>query len=218
MACNKLGTQFRLLVCAIALFVLPSGLALADSAEITLDLTFFGPGTSSGGIWELFGRVDDTGDGVDGSFGFSAIRALIDGVDFGTNGDAVAIATDIGAINPVLTSGGPRLPVLMTAGGTLDIIYAQDISSPSFVVGFVGTTGNALIASGTFSPGNIPSFGDDDSGLTTDALFLDVFPGPFGNSESPDSLSLTVTQTIIPEPTSLALLACGSLALLRRRR
>ena len=217
MARKTLGTQC-LLIFVFALFVFPSSLASADSVEITLDLTFPGPDTSSGGTWELLGRVVDTGGGADGSFGISAIRALIDGIDFGTLGDAIFIAPDIGAINPVMTSDGPRTPALETSGGTIDIIYGQDISDPSSVVGFVGTSGDALIMYGTFPPGSIPSFGDDDSGLISASLFLDTFPGPFGNAIDADSVTTVVTQTIIPEPTSLALVMCGSLLLSRRRR
>ncbi|MEO2046488.1 MAG: hypothetical protein ABGX16_07930 [Pirellulales bacterium] len=186
---------------------------------VALDLTFLGPGTSSGGTWDLFGRVEDTGGGADGSFGLTAIRALIDGIDFGVLGNAIFIAPGIGAINPI-DEGGPneRVPALQTAGGTIDIIYGQDISDDPSVVGFVGIGSDALIAYGTFLPGSIPDFGDDDSGLLTDALFLNTFPGPFGGAISPDSVSVVFTHTIVPEPSSLVLLVCGGLLLPRRRR
>jgi hypothetical protein len=209
---TSLGAKFLLLVCILSLFIFHSNPTSADNAVVTLDLTFFGPGTSSGGTWDLFGRIDNTGSGADGSFGLSAIRALIDGIDFGTLGDAIFMAPDIGAIDPP--------PIFIAPDGTIDLVYSQDISDASSVVGFVGTSGDELIAYGTFSPGSIPDFGDDNSGLLTDALFLNTFPGPFGGSISPDSVSIVVTQTIVPEPNSLVLLVCGGLLISRldRRR
>jgi hypothetical protein len=217
---TSVGAKCQRLICLLllfALFAFHSRLASADNAVVTLDLTFFGPDTASGGSWDLFGRVDATSGGADGSFGFSAIRALIDGIDFGVLGDAIFIVPGIGAIDPILTSSGPRTPAIQTAGGTIDLIYGQDISDTPSVVGFVGTSGDALIAYGTFSPGSIPDFGDDDSGLLTQALFLNTFPGPFGGAIDPDSTSVVVTQTIIPEPSSLVLLVCGGILLPRWR-
>jgi len=207
------------LLLLFSLFAFHARLASADNVVVTMDLTFFVPDTSSGGTWDLFGRVEDTAGGADGSFGISAIRALIDGIDFGVLGDAIFIAPGIGAINPI-DLGGPneRVPALETAGGTIDIIYGQDIADTPSVVGFVGVGGDALIAYGTFSPGSIPDFGDDDNGLFTDANFLNTFPGPFGSAIPPDGVSVVVTQTIVPEPSSLVLLACGGLLLPRWRR
>jgi hypothetical protein len=134
--------------------------------------------------WELYALINDTGSGNSGDNGLAALRALIDNIDFGTNGEAVNIPTGIGAIDPI-DPGGPneRPPVLQTSGGTLDIIYGQNISVPESGVGGVGVS-RTLIIDGTFpSAETPPAFGDDDRGFTTDGNFLDVpAPGPFGGA------------------------------------
>jgi hypothetical protein len=144
--------------------------------------------------WELYALINDTGSGNSGDNGLAALRALIDNIDFGIGGEAVNISTGIGAIDPV-GLGGPneRPPVLQTSGGTLDIIYGQNISVPGSVVGLVGVS-RTLIMDGTFpSAGTPPAFGDDDGGATTDGNFLDVpVPGPFGGALSWDSAILNI--------------------------
>ena len=81
----------------------------------------------------------------------------------------------------------------------------------------VGNNGDALIAFGTFSSGQSPGFGQDGSGLMTQALFLtSVTPGG-GNAIDPGATTTVVVQSIVPEPTSLALLVFGGLALAGRR-
>ena len=144
--------------------------------------------------WELYALINDTGSGNSGDNGLAALRALIDNIDFGIGGEAVNISTGIGAIDPV-GLGGPneRPPVLQTSGGTLDIIYGQNISVPGSVVGLVGVS-RTLIMDGTFpSAGTPPAFGDDDHEFTTDGNFLDVpAPGPFGGALSWDSAILNI--------------------------
>jgi len=138
--------------------------------------------------WELYALINDTGSGNSGDNGLAALRALIDNIDF------ARISTGIGAIDPI-DLGGPneRSPVLQTSGGTLDIIYGQNISVPGSVVGGVGVS-RTLIIDGTFpSAGTPPAFGDDDGGFTTDGNFLDVpAPGPFGGALPWDSEILNV--------------------------
>jgi len=160
----------------------------ADDADLTLEYNL------NTLTWDLYAEVIDTGGGAEGGFGLSAVLMLIDNIDFGTMGDAVNMAAGIGAIFP---GGNP--PVLQTAGGTLEILYGQDISDPPSVVGGVGVGGRALIADGTFaSAATPPAFGDDDSGFTSESLFLNTFPGPFGGSIHPDNNNLVATDVTVP--------------------
>ncbi len=174
-------------VLAIASFI--AKLASADT--VTVDLEY----RTDTLAWQLYAQVVDTAGGNNGLNGIAALRAMIDNINFGTNGDAVNIATGIGAIDPI-AQGTPfeRSPVLMTSGGTIDIVYGQDTSAPASVVGGVGVAARALIVDGTFASAALPpAFGDDDLGLTTDGNFLNVAaPGPFGNALPFSGLTLNV--------------------------
>ncbi len=175
--------SFTLSLCAIALTAFTMSDARADNLQVDLEY--------SGGTWSLYAEVIDTNSGADGSFGISAVRALVDNIDFGTNGSAVSIESGNGAINPVPTSGGDRAPVLQLAGGTLDVLYGQDISDGPSVVTGVGVGSRAKLASGTYS-GGAPTAGQDGS-LLTDGLFLNTGSGPFGNAVDPDNVLFSLT-------------------------
>ena len=153
---------------------------IADS--VTVDLEY----NTNTFTWELFTLINDTGSGNNGDHGLASLRALIDNIDFGTNGDAVTLASGIGAITT------PH-PVTQTGGGTIDILYGQDTFNAPSVIGGVGSS-RSLIMSGTFaSAGTPPAFGDDDVGAITDGSFLDAaVPGPFGPSPAWDSAILNV--------------------------
>lgn len=186
---------------AVALMAATSSTAQAD--DITLDLQY----NTSTMTWEVYAEITDgTPDVQDGSNGLAAVRMLIDNVDFGTGGDAVTIASGIGAIDPIDPGGAnERPPVLETLGGTLDILYAQDLSEVfQQVVGNVGNSGPALLASGTYS-GAAPAWGDDDNSLTSDGVFLDI-PATggndtFGNAVDADNIVLLTTEfpSTVPE-------------------
>ena len=183
---------------------------LADESVITLEITPSSSAPGADGTWELFGRIDDTGGGADGSLGFSSVLALIVDIDFGTDGDAVTIVDGIGAINPV--NGGP--PVLQKPMGVIEVLYGQDISSTGNIVPHVGNSGDALIAFGTYSAGQTPGFGQEGNNFT-DALYLtSITPG--GGPAIDDDATFTVVRRI-PEPTTLALALISILALPRRR-
>jgi len=171
--------SFTLSICAALLASLSVASVRADEIEITLDLS------AGGGTWELLAEVIVTG-GVDGSFGISAVRALIDGIDFGTGGDAVTIAGGIGAINPV--NGGP--PVLDLGDGVIEVLYGQDISDGPSVVTGVGNSGATMLASGTYS-GSAPTFGMDGS-LSSQGLFLTSGGPTFGAAVDPDNNNLFI--------------------------
>jgi len=164
------------------------GTSAVQAHNVNLDLEY----NNSSGIWELYAEIDANGT-PDTNFGLASVRALIDNVDFGTfgvNTTGTTIASGIGALNPVVTTGGSTDPVLLTGGGTVDVLYGQDISASPVVavVSGVGTP-RELIASGTFA-GIAPAFGDDDNGLTSDATFLNAAAGPFGNVVDADALVL----------------------------
>ena len=176
-----------LTLCAVALATFAQSNVRADDITITLD---FG-----GGNWTLSAERTNVGGTADGSLGISAIRALIDNADFGTGGNGVTIASGIGAINPVDAGGANERPPVLDLGGTLDILYGQDISSTGLVVGGVGVGGPSLIASGTYSGGD-PAFGVDGSGLTTQGLFLTSTTAGGGNAIDPDLNVLLVTSGV----------------------
>lgn len=147
--------------------------------------------------WQLYAEIADTGTGNSGQHGLAALRALLDNVDFGANGEAVTFAANTGAIDPVDFGGNNQRPaVLQTTGGTLDIIFGQDtFHNPGSVVGGVGIGSRDLIVSGTYQNAlTPPTFGDDELGRTTDGNFLDVAaPGPFGLALPWDGVTLNVS-------------------------
>jgi|GEM_PF-2850552 len=159
--------------------------------DLNLDLQY----NAGAGTWQLFAEITNVGTGTaDGSNGLAAVRALLDNIDFGTDGDAVTISDDIGSINPVQTDSGPRLPVL-DLGGTIDVLYGQDISDAESVVGGIGVGGPSLIASGSYS-GAIPAFGMDGL-LSSDANFLAVAaPGAQTAAFAPDNITTEVNEIV----------------------
>ncbi len=174
-----------LLLAAVALALACVTSAGADT--VTVDLEY----QTDTLTWALYATIVDTGSGNSGDHGLAALRALVDNVDFGT----VTLAPDIGAIDPI-DPGGPneRPAVLQTAGGTLDIIYGQNINNAPSVAGGVGVGGRALVMEGTFPVASTPpAFGNDDQSLTTDGNFLNVAaPGPFGRALPWDGVTLNV--------------------------
>lgn len=185
------------------------GVANADDATITLDLTY-SSGAGSAGTWQLLGRVDDTAGPANGQFGFSAVRSLIDGIDFGTEGDAITLASGIGAINPIAANTPFERPaILQQVGGTIDLVYGQDLSeSETFpgsgvfnsVIANVGNSGDTLLASGSFTAGLTPAFGQDNTGAVTyftAALFLPSSSGPFGQAIDADNTFTLVTDNLV---------------------
>ena len=177
--------SLTLSLCAVALMAFAQNDARADGIDIDLEY--------GGGTWSLYAEVTDDG-GTDGDIGISAINAIIDNIDFGTDGDAVTIPGGLGAINPIQTSNGPRDPVLLRSGGTLDIIYGQDISASGAVVTGVGVGSRDLIASGTYS-GADPAFGSAGSS-TTKGLFLTSATAGGGNAVDP-SAGVTLTASSV---------------------
>jgi hypothetical protein len=182
---------FALSLYAVVLWASVGNKVHAD--ELELDLKFIDHN------WWLYAEVIPTVGGVDGSNGISEVRALINNIDFGTDGDAVTFASGIGATDPVMTSEGLRAPVLQTTGGTLDILYSQDTSDGLSVVGGIGTSDRTLIASGTFASDlTFPTWGDDDLGATSHGLFLDTAaPGPFGDALEPDETNLEESAVLL---------------------
>lgn len=176
---------FALSLCAVALAAFTLSDARADDIDLTLE---YNP---SGSTWELYAEVVSGGT-ADGSLGISAVRALLTGIDFGTNGDAVTIAGGIGAINPVDDGGGnQRPPVLDLGGGVIEVLYGQDISATGTIVGGVGVGGRDLIASGSYS--SVPAFGADGA-LTSQGLFLTSTTPGGGNAIDPDNTNLDVVE------------------------
>ena len=166
-----------LIVCAVG--IVTFGLAHAEADPVPVELEY----RTDTLAWTLFAQVVDAPMGNNGDHGIAAVRALIDNINFGTNGEAVILSSGIGAINPVAVGTPNERPaVLMTSGGTIDIIYGQNTANAPSVVGGVGVGSRALIMQGTFASAAFPpAFGNDDNGFVTDGNFLNAAaPGPFG--------------------------------------
>lgn len=198
-----------LLFCVVAFLTLVARPSNADDAIITLDLNY-SSGTGSAGTWQLLGRIDDTASGADGQFGFLAVRSLLDQIEFGTNGDAISLASGIGAIQVLgENTVNERPAIVQQTGGTIDLTYFQDLSeSETFpgsglfhsVVPFVGNGGDTLLASGSFIEGLIPAFGLDNtssSPLPTQALFLSGSTSPYSNAVNADNTFTLVTDNLL---------------------
>lgn len=141
--------------------------------------------------WQLFAEVVPTGGGNSGEHGLAAVRALIDNVPLG----GVTLAGDIGAIDPINLGGSNQRPAVVgTLGGTIDIIYVQNLAAPATVVEGVGVAGRRLIATGNYLNAALPpSFGDDDFGYTSEGNFLNrLGPSSYGPAFPWDDVSLTV--------------------------
>lgn len=173
---------------AIGLLATAAGTSSGDSVDLDLEYN------SAELEWKLYAEIIPTGGGSSGAFGLAAVRALIDNVPVST----VTLASGIGAINPI-NQGGPnqRPAAVATNGGTIDIIYLQNLAAPSTVVEGVGVGSRRLIASGTFLNAAVPpSFGNDDFGYTSDGNFLNrTAPSKYGAAFSWDSVSLAVINT-----------------------
>lgn len=171
--------------CLIGCFIAITGavcpsVARGDTARIVLAVDY-DAGLGSAGSWQLLGRVEDSGDGANGDFGLSAVRFFLTDIDFGTAGEAILLAPDIGALDP-LNAGQPdeRPPAVLRGDGVIDLIYVQDLSSDTIVFE-VGASADALLATGTFSAGMSPGFGRDSNApnaATTQALFLPASSTP----------------------------------------
>ena len=175
---------------------------VADDVAITLNLTY-SSGAGSAGTWELLGRIDSTSGTADGQFGFSAVRSLLNDIDFGIEGDAVTLASGIGAIDPIAENTPfERNAVITLPDGTIDVLYGQNLAETNgqTVVFNVGNSGDNLLASGTFTAGMTPSFGMDTTGpvtLFTTALFLPEGSTPFStNAYDADNTFTTVTDNL----------------------
>jgi len=173
--------------CAAALVACFTHSAQADEITVTLDF--------DNSTWTLSAEVNDTAGDADGSFGISAVRALIDNVSFGGNngtGITGVVVNGPSAIDPINTDNGPRAPVLLSSGSILDIIYAQNISAGGSITTGVGNSGAVEFASGTWAgEGATPSFALDDV-LSTQGLFLGSATADGTVAIDPDANNLVV--------------------------
>jgi hypothetical protein len=177
------------IICAVAVATFVAPAVRADDIGLDLEYDTFSQ------TWELYAEVVSPGSGAtDGSNGIAGMVALINNIDFGTNGDAVNIASGINAFFP-----NGNQPVLDKGGSLIEILYGQDISDPNDVVGLVGVGGRDLLADGTYS-GSIPSFG-----IGSDGNFLGAtVPAVQTGALAADGMVLTVINvTVVFDPADL---------------
>jgi hypothetical protein len=170
---------------ALGLLALVGSTSRGDSVDLDLEYN------SAALEWKLYAEVISTSTGSNGSHGISAVRALVDNIPLNT----VSLASGIGAINPINMGGSNQRPAAVaTNGGTIDIIYLQNLAAPATVVESVGVGSRRLIASGSYLNAALPpSFGNDDFGLTSDGNFLNrTAPSTYGGSFPWDTVSLAV--------------------------
>lgn len=210
---------------SVVLIALASG-PMVGHADVDVSLSVFPTSAATpdaGGSWALVVRTDDPN-------GVSALRVAVDGVENdavadGDPNDDILFSTGIGAVDPIPTGIGPRPPYLDLGNARTEMLFGQDLTTPSSVVVGVGTPATSsgpdplgdptwddatVIARGAY-PASIPSV------VSADANVLDQMILPF------TARADTVTTIVrVPEASGAAMLALGSLALAacaaRRRR
>jgi hypothetical protein len=208
----------RFVLAALLCAVLLASHAAADNAWFSLNLEFNQPGDlSSGGTWTVVAKADRRGlAGVVLSFEASSLN-FNPATGFLTPAVWEVEESDIFGLR-LETSQGDNLSTGVTydvgvVGGTFPSSYVDDpnlvpLGSNPDLGSF---TGGVPLVTGTFNAGDIPAWwtGPDP---TTAILFTGT-----GTQVIDPAIHLTVRH-IIPEPTSLALLAGSLLAVVTLRR
>lgn len=209
----RFNSFLRALACALVLNVA----AHAGNASLSLNLDFNIDGDlSSGGTWTVVGKADDRGfAGIvmrfpAGSINFNAATGFLLSPAFEVKQTAVFsgsqleivhsdnpanLTLDVGKIGGSFPSSYVDHPDLVPLGANPDL--------GSF-------TGGAAIVTGTFDPGDVPSWILAEANLYSSSL---------GQPVAAANVFRTVRH-IVPEPASLTLLAgsLGGLLVVRRRK
>ncbi|MEM8866008.1 MAG: hypothetical protein AAGF31_10740, partial [Planctomycetota bacterium] len=186
---RRLSLLISILALSASFFTAEVATAQSASVGVRLELLYADPtDNQSGGTCQL-SAVEF------GSAGIAGLTIQLEGVDFGL------------PATPQLNTPGvfgwdAPMPILDLGGGVTQLLFAQDISQPGLVFnigGGVGTPGAqgadifqlgldnaALLASGSFSPGDTPSFSTLPVGDPS------VFTSSGSNAIEPASL-LTLT-------------------------
>jgi T5SS/PEP-CTERM-associated repeat protein len=160
--------------------------------------TWSGAGFNPGGI----GEVTVTGAG---SVWHGAEGLWLNGPDGGTSGTLNIF--DNGLFKTELEGGGsifinPLSEILMKTGGQLAILGADTTSLDTFLANITGTDGNVKYWNGS----------------AWDSMSNGTLGVDYALTDGAGDLAGYGVLTIIPEPTTMSLLALGGLALIRRRR
>jgi len=142
--------------------------------DLRLGLVFNDPSDDqSGGFFHLTAKTSDGG-------GIAGLAVRLDGVDSNVPATPTLVSPEtFGWFESIATSNGPVPPILDLGDGVTELLLGQDVSEPP--AGLVYEIGNgagtpgtqgadpfgegfddaALLATGTFSPGTIPTFDAD---------------------------------------------------------
>jgi len=140
----------------------------------------------------------------------------------------IALGSQVTAIS--LVPSGPvtgtlTISAITTGGSTFDLVEGAnwlDFSDPTSLMGMTLDWTVASV-SGPLTAGFVTVISSGDASGTWDLLvghttadgYLDVTGGVFGDLYNGE---ITVSQTVVPEPATLSLLALGAVAAVRRRR
>lgn len=193
------------LVCAAAL----AAEASASEVAVTLDLEFNTPGdTNSGGTWTAVAKADERG--------LAGIRLTIADVNFDVN---------TGFLAPASFEQQFEFPNVLF----LDLFAGDNLSTPVLDVGVIGSwptnypnddglvplsgnldlgtfAGGVALATGTFDPGDIPSWFDNRP-VGNDFTDANLFVAPTPPVAAAESVLLTIRA--VPEPATFVLLGLG---------
>lgn len=203
---------------ALCVFILVCGATAGDIA-LSLNLELNNPGDmNAGGTWTAVAKAEERG--------ISALVMRFEDTSLNFN-------PATGFLTPV----GFEVETSAVFGSRLELIQGDDLSNPTLDVGVIGGTypsayvddpnlvilganpdlgsftGGALMATGTFNPGDIPTWFDDGNDASDGNLFIDA-AGTVIRAEN----VFTTVRYVVPEPSSVAMIGLISGGLYFARR
>ncbi len=212
--------RHALLTCTVLFSIVFSGVAGAAEISLSLNLEFNNPvDFSSGGNWTVVAKADERGiAGIvlaleNSTLNFDPSTGFLTPASFGVEQSGVfglrlEIIQGDTLTNPTLDVG--------VIGGTFPSTYVDDPNLTLFGANpdLGAFSGGVELATGSFDPGDVPSWFDDGVNFSIGNLFDNA-----AAILSFVTVSTTVRFVAIPEPTTLFLLGLGlTLTMAARRR